>query len=60
MPEGWRPWLKQRMIANGIYNPDGTVNMETAERVGWVAKWREAEEQSKAQAAAKLARSSER
>ncbi len=34
---------KQRLIANGTYNPDGTVNMETAERLGWARQWRERE-----------------
>jgi hypothetical protein len=38
-------WLtedaKSRLISNGTYNPDGTVNMATAERLGWVQAWRE-------------------
>jgi hypothetical protein len=38
-------WLteeaKSRLIANGTYNPDGTVNMNTAERLGWAKAWRE-------------------
>lgn len=38
-------WLteeaKSRLIANGTYNPDGTVNMNTAERMGWAKVWRE-------------------
>ena len=41
-------WLseegRQRLISNGTFHPDGTVNMETAERNGWAQKWREAEE----------------
>ena len=44
-----------RLIANGTYNPDGTVNMETAERLGWVTAWRDREEQAKAAAAANAA-----
>lgn len=36
---------RRRLIANGTYNPDGTVNMETAERLGWVSRWREREQQ---------------
>ena len=32
---------KARLIANGTYNADGTVNMTTAERLGWAQKWRE-------------------
>jgi hypothetical protein len=34
---------KKRLIANGTYNADGTVNMTTAERLGWAQKWREEE-----------------
>ena len=30
---------KRRLIANGTYNPDGTVNMSTAERAGWTKIW---------------------
>jgi hypothetical protein len=40
---------KKRLVQNGTYNPDGTVNMQTAERVGWARKWRE-EEQLRQQA----------
>lgn len=32
---------KQRLVANGTYNPDGTVNMQMAERMGWARQWRE-------------------
>ncbi|MFI5197315.1 MAG: hypothetical protein ACHQJD_01730 [Thermoanaerobaculia bacterium] len=32
---------KSRLISNGTYNPDGTVNMATAERLGWAKAWRE-------------------
>jgi hypothetical protein len=49
--EGLRPELKRRLIANGTYNPDGTVNMETAERVGWTKMW--AERAAQRQAAAR-------
>jgi hypothetical protein len=34
---------KARLIANGTYNADGTVNMQTAERLGWTKAWRERE-----------------
>ena len=38
-------WLteeaKSRLIANGTYNADGTVNRNTAERLGWAKAWRE-------------------
>ena len=30
---------KQLLIQNGTYNPDGTINMETAKRLGWDRKW---------------------
>jgi hypothetical protein len=30
---------KARLISNGTYNPDGTVNMTTAERVGFTKVW---------------------
>lgn len=39
LPEGLSPETKRRLIANGTYNPDGTVNMETAERMGWTRIW---------------------
>jgi hypothetical protein len=32
---------RRRLIANGTYNADGTVNMNTAERLGWAKAWRE-------------------
>jgi hypothetical protein len=32
---------KQRLIDNGTYRPDGTVNMETARRLGWDRRWEE-------------------
>jgi hypothetical protein len=35
---------RRRLIANGTYNPDGTVNMETAERLGWTRAWKERED----------------
>jgi hypothetical protein len=30
---------RRRLIANGTYNADGTVNMQTAERLGWTKAW---------------------
>lgn len=30
---------KRRLIANGTYNADGTVNVETARRLGWDRMW---------------------
>ena len=35
----WSPEQKRRLIANKSYNPDGTVNMETASRLHWDAVW---------------------
>jgi hypothetical protein len=44
MPEHLSAEAKRRLIANGTYNPDGTVNMNTAERAGWAAEWRNRDE----------------
>jgi hypothetical protein len=41
LPEGLRPEIRERLIANGTYNRDGTVNMETAQRLGWDRLWAE-------------------
>jgi hypothetical protein len=56
--EAWPAWTKQRLVENGTYNADGTVNMETAERLGWTKIWaeREAQTQAAAQDAQKAAR----
>jgi hypothetical protein len=35
--------IKQRLVSLGVYHPDGTVNMQTAEQLGWAQKWREEE-----------------
>jgi hypothetical protein len=51
MPEGFSPEQKRRLIANGTYNEDGTVNLQTAERLGWARTWKEWEERDKALAA---------
>ena len=40
MPEGLSAEAKRKLIANGTYKADGTVNMETAERLGWTEKWK--------------------
>jgi len=47
--------IRQRLVANGTYNADSTVNMETAERLGWAKASRDREEQAKAAAAASAA-----
>ncbi len=31
--------IQRRLVATGIYNADGTVNLETAKRLGWDKKW---------------------
>ncbi len=36
--------IRSRLVRIGIYNADGTVNMQTAERLGWAQKWREEEQ----------------
>ncbi|HSE65320.1 MAG TPA: hypothetical protein VLG15_17075 [Thermoanaerobaculia bacterium] len=41
LPADMRPELRERLIRNGTYNPDGTVNMETARRLGWEQTWAE-------------------
>ncbi len=41
MPASWSEPVKRALIANGTYNADGTVNMETAERLGWAQAWRD-------------------
>lgn len=43
MPGHYPPEIRQRLVAAGVYNADGTVNMETAERLGWTRAWAEAE-----------------
>ncbi len=47
LPAYFSPAQQRRLIANGTYNPDGTVNMGTAERLGWAEKWRESEARRK-------------
>jgi hypothetical protein len=49
MPAVLSDEAKRRLIANGTYNPDGTVNMSTAEHLGWARVWRE-QEQAQAKA----------
>jgi hypothetical protein len=41
MPASLSPDEKARLIANGTYNADGSVNMGTAERHGWAQQWRD-------------------
>jgi hypothetical protein len=48
--------LQQRLIANGTYNEDGTVNMDTAQRLGWVQMWRDRDAAMQASAEAAKAK----
>lgn len=45
MSESWSPEIRSRLIANGTYKPDGSVNLETAQRLGWDRVWAERESQ---------------
>ena len=49
------PEQRRRLVATGIYNEDGTVNLQTAERLGWAKAWRDRDELAKAAAAASRA-----
>jgi hypothetical protein len=52
MPAYLTEEAKRRLIANGTYNADGTVNLATAERAGWAAVWAERERQAREVSAA--------
>jgi hypothetical protein len=39
MPAYLTEGQKEMLISNGTYRPDGTVNMETARRLGWDKEW---------------------
>jgi hypothetical protein len=56
MPAYLTEEAKRRLVANGTYNPDGTVNMQTAERLGWTRAWKEREDRARRTAAARGAR----
>jgi hypothetical protein len=43
MPAGLSPEAQRKLVANGTYNPDGTVNLDTAKRLGWTEKWKSSE-----------------
>jgi hypothetical protein len=32
---------RRRLLENGTFNPDGSVNLSTAERLGWAQQWKE-------------------
>jgi hypothetical protein len=42
---------RKRLIANGTYKEDGTVNLETAERLGWTRIWEDRKKSEEAAAA---------
>jgi hypothetical protein len=52
MPSWLTEEAKSRLISNGTYDSDGTVNMNTAERLGWAQKWRDEASAKAAQEAA--------
>jgi hypothetical protein len=56
MPPYLTEEAKRRLISNGTYNADGTVNMQTAERAGWTKIW--ADQAAETQAAAQKAKES--
>jgi hypothetical protein len=60
MPGYFSEEQKRRLIANGTYNADGTVNMETARRLGWDRIWEARIEADKALAHVNAAESSDR
>jgi hypothetical protein len=41
MPAWLTEEARRRLIENGTYNSDGTVNLETAQRLGWINAWAE-------------------
>jgi hypothetical protein len=43
LPLWLSPAQRQLLIQNGTYREDGTVNLETARRLGWDRKWAERE-----------------
>jgi hypothetical protein len=42
MFEAWPEYVRKSLVANGTFNPDGSINMETAQRLGWTRTWEEA------------------
>jgi hypothetical protein len=39
--EAYPEEVRRRLISNVTYNADGSINMETAERLGWTKIWAE-------------------
>jgi hypothetical protein len=48
MPAVYTAEQRRRLIANGTYKEDGTVNMTTAERMGWTKMWADREASARA------------
>jgi hypothetical protein len=46
MPAYLTEGQKALLVSNGTYNADGSVNMETAGRLGWTRIWAEREAQA--------------
>lgn len=55
MPAAFAPEQKRILIQTGVYNGDGTVNLGTAEKMGWTKIWAERIEIAKAAAARRAA-----
>ncbi|HMF07963.1 MAG TPA: hypothetical protein VKJ00_02430, partial [Thermoanaerobaculia bacterium] len=51
MPAYLTEEARGRLIANGTYNEDGTVNRATAERLGWTKIWADRAAAERARAA---------
>jgi hypothetical protein len=47
MSPSFSPEIKSRLIATGIYNADGSVNLATAHRMGWDRLWADRDAKSK-------------
>lgn len=50
MPANLPVELRRRLVSNGLFNADGSVNMETAERFGLTRAWADAEAERAARA----------
>ena len=50
MPQGYSAAQRAILVQNGTYNEDGSVNMETAQRMGWRAIWQKRAEEAQAAA----------
>jgi hypothetical protein len=53
--ESYPAHIQRRLVDLGIYNADGSVNLDTAERMGWARTWREEEAARRAAASARSA-----